>query len=211
MFSNLSLYQIGVRVFWIGSFLLIFLIPKFELHQILNTYHNSFFDTLAKYSTNIGDGLFFILIILIFLFISLKTSLLLAVSFVVSGAIAQFLKIGVFPNVMRPMHFFQNDPNFHVIDNFSYHFTHSFPSGHATSCFALFTLLAFTYSKNYKLQLLLLFAAILFSFTRVYLSQHFYQDILAGSIIGTFVSQYTYQLLNSHVEKWDFPLRRKKS
>jgi len=206
MFSTYSIYQIGVRLFWIAGFTLAFLSPKLELHQLLNTYHNSFLDTLAKYSTHIGDGLFFSLLILVFLFISLKTSLLLFVSFVTSSAISQFLKHGVFPDVMRPMYYFQHDPNFHQIADFNYHFSTSFPSGHATSCFALFTLLALTYSGKKTLQIVFLLAAILFSFTRVYLSQHFFQDILAGSVIGTFVAQYAYQYLNPFVEKWNYSI-----
>jgi membrane-associated phospholipid phosphatase len=180
-----------------------------DLHRLLNTYHSTFSDTIAKYSTHIGDGFFFTLVIIGFLFVSLRTSLLLLLSFLTSAGITQFLKKGVFPDVMRPMHYFQHDPNFHQIENFTYHFYNSFPSGHATSCFALFTVLALTYSNNKLIQVACLVAAILFSFTRVYLSQHFFQDILAGSIIGTFVAQYAFQYLNPYFEKWDYSIVKK--
>jgi membrane-associated phospholipid phosphatase len=210
MLKNYSLYQIGVRLFWIGGFLLVFMYPKLELHLLLNGYHTSLLDSIAKYATHIGDGIFFSVVILAFLFISLKTSLLLLLSFLVSAGIAQFLKHGVFPNVMRPMHYFQHDQNFHQIADFTYHFSNSFPSGHATSCFALFTLISFTYPNNKLIQVLCLVAAILFSFTRVYLSQHFFQDILAGSVIGTFVAQYAFQYLNPYLEKWDYSILKKK-
>lgn len=203
MFSNYSIFKIGVLIFWIGGFLLILLQPKIELHCLLNQFHTPFLDTLAKYSTHVGDGIFFSLVIVVFLFISLKTSLLLLVSFLTTSGIVQFLKKVVFQDEMRPMHYFQNDPNFHQIENFTYHFNNSFPSGHATSCFALFTLLALSYSNNKLIQVGCIIAAILFSFTRVYLSQHFFQDILAGSIIGTFVTQFVFQYLSPYLEKWD--------
>jgi len=210
MFSNYSIYHIGVRIFWISGFALTFLQPKMELHRLLNTYHSSFLDLIAKYSTHIGDGIFFTLVIIGFLFVSFRISLLLLISFLTSAGITQFLKKGVFTDVMRPMHYFQHDPNFHQIENFTYHFNNSFPSGHATSCFALFTVLALTYSNNKLIQVACLVASILFSFTRVYLSQHFFQDILAGSIIGTFVAQYAFQYLNPYFEKWDYSILRKK-
>jgi glyoxylase-like metal-dependent hydrolase (beta-lactamase superfamily II) len=48
--------------------------------------------------------------------------LLLLLSFLTSAGITQFLKKGVFPDVMRPMHYFQHDQNFHQItDNFLTH------------------------------------------------------------------------------------------
>ncbi len=210
MFSNYSIYKIGVFSFWIFGILLVFLIPKLELHQLLNSYHITILDSIAKYATHVGDGIFFMLVIIVFLFKSIRTSLLLLLSFLTSAGIAQFLKRAVFPYEMRPMHYFQNNTNFHQIENFTYHFNNSFPSGHATSCFALFTLIALTYSSHKLIQVGCFVAAILFSFTRVYLSQHFFQDILAGSIIGTFVAQSAFQFLNQYLEKWDYSILKKK-
>jgi membrane-associated phospholipid phosphatase len=65
------------------------------------------------------------------------------------------------------------------------HTQNSFPSGHSTTCFAIFTSLALFFWKNQKLQFVLSICAILFSLTRVYLSQHFLEDVIAGSLIGT--------------------------
>lgn len=209
MIYNYTIYQIGIRIFWIFGFTIIFLFQKLELHRLINLYHTKVLDSISKYITHIGDGLFFILIIVFSLLFSLKKSLLLFITFIVTAGITQFLKRGVFPNVMRPMHFFQNDVNFHKIENFTYHFNNSFPSGHATSCFALFTLLAIFSSNNKLFQIIFLFSALLISFTRVYLSQHFFQDILAGSIIGTFVAEYTSKYFNTILKKWDYPIHKK--
>jgi len=210
MFSNYSIYKIGVRLFWVCGILLVILIPKLELHQLLNSYHCTTIDSIAKYATHVGDGIFFSIVIFAFIFKSIRTSILLLLSFLISSGVAQFLKKIIFTDAMRPMHFFQYNENFHQIENFTYHFNNSFPSGHATSCFALFTLLALTYSKNKLIQVACLVSAILFSFTRVYLSQHFFQDILAGSIVGTFAAQYAFQFLNPYLEKWDYSILKKK-
>ena len=210
MFSNYSIYKIGVFLFWFCGILLVLIIPKLELHQLLNFYHTTILDSIAKYATHLGDGIFFTLVIIAFLFISLKSSLLFLLSFLISSGVAQFLKKIIFTDAMRPMYYFQHNENFHRIENFTYHFNNSFPSGHATSCFALFTIIALTYSKNKLIQVACLVAAILFSFTRVYLSQHFFHDILAGSIIGAFVAQSAFQYLNPYLEKWDYSILKKK-
>jgi len=210
MFSKHSIFKTGVFFFWIAGLALTLIIPKLELHRHLNTYHSTFLDSIAKYSTHVGDGLFFSIVIIVFLFISLRTSILLLISFLISSLIAQFFKKIVFPDMMRPMHYFQQDSNFYKIENFTYHFNNSFPSGHATSCFALFTILALTYSNNKFFKIACLVAAILFSFTRVYLSQHFFQDLLAGSIIGVFVAQFVFKYLNPLLGKWDYSVLKKK-
>jgi membrane-associated phospholipid phosphatase len=75
----------------------------------------------------------------------------------------------------------------------------------------MFTVLSLTYSNNKLIQVACLVAAILFSYTRVYLSQHFFQDILAGSIIGAFVSQYAFQFLNRSFEKWDYSILKRRN
>jgi membrane-associated phospholipid phosphatase len=211
MFSNYSIYKIGVFLFWICGILLVLLIPKLELHQLLNSYHTTILDSIAKYATHVGDGIFFTLIIIAFLCVSIRTSLHLLLSFLISAGVAQFLKKIIFNDAMRPMHYFQHNENFHLIENFHYHFNNSFPSGHATSCFAMFTVLSLTYSNNKLIQVACLVAAILFSYTRVYLSQHFFQDILAGSIIGAFVSQYAFQFLNRSFEKWDYSILKRRN
>ncbi len=61
----------------------------------------------------------------------------------------------------------------------------SFPSGHTASAFVVWTLLAFEFgNRQLFLQLLCLTTAILVGVSRVYLIQHFPQDVLFGSSIG---------------------------
>jgi membrane-associated phospholipid phosphatase len=63
----------------------------------------------------------------------------------------------------------------------------SFPSGHTTAAFSLYTLLALLLGrKQYGWVWVVL--ATLVGLSRVYLLQHFWMDILAGAMIGTFFS-----------------------
>ena len=60
----------------------------------------------------------------------------------------------------------------------------SFPSGHTASAFALWALTAFQFSHLKNVQIGLFFTAFLVGVSRVYLTQHFPQDVLFGSAIG---------------------------
>ncbi len=64
----------------------------------------------------------------------------------------------------------------------------SFPSGHTTSGFALFALLAFFTWKKPFLVVLFFFTAVLIGISRSYLVQHFLIDILAGATLGVAIA-----------------------
>ncbi len=204
-------YNLGLRTIWLFAFAIIFLNNKIELHSTFNKFHTTILDNLAPILTNVGDGFFLILIAVVFLFIELRISILFFISFLITSGLVQFLKHFVFDGMMRPMYFFQNDSSFHTIEGFSYHFYNSFPSGHATSCFVLFTILAYYFTSKISLQILFLVCAITFALTRVYLSQHFLNDVLAGSIIGTLSTHYLWIFLYPRLERFNMSILKSKS
>lgn len=63
---------------------------------------------------------------------------------------------------------------------------YSFPSGHATLSFSAATILSFFDKKRRKIFYLI---AALIAFSRVYLGYHYFFDIVAGSLIGWFLSK----------------------
>lgn len=71
----------------------------------------------------------------------------------------------------------------------------SFPSGHATSAFALYGFLAFNATRGKKrVQLICLGLAVMVAFSRMYLIYHFQRDITAGATLGLLVGIVVYLL-----------------
>ena len=109
--------------------------------------------------------------------------------------ITQFLKHVVFSDVMRPFiglwDEFKNGDLHLVLSEDLMKKGFSFPSGHTTSAFSLFLILALFVKKPIFGAVLALFA-ILASYSRVYLSQHYFEDIFLGSIIGVLGTLFVY-------------------
>ncbi len=83
----------------------------------------------------------------------------------------------------------------------------SFPSGHAMSAFALYSVLAFVLpsAKRYVLPLFLL--ALLVAVSRIYLVQHFWPDVYVGAIVGVGLAMLWHTLLGRSGQAWlDRPL-----
>ena len=69
----------------------------------------------------------------------------------------------------------------------------SFPSGHSMSGFAIFTFMALCI-PNRIAKLLMLVMASLVAFSRIVITQHFLEDILAGSLLGFLLAFFLYYL-----------------
>ena len=161
------LYFNAIRLIWVISAAFILLEDKITLHKKIIQLGHPGIDRLMIWSTYVGDGLFLVFIFIVFLFIRIKTAVILLLSFLVSSAITQLLKHTLFFEYKRPYFYLENDRAFRQISDFTYHTEHSFPSGHATTCFVLFTILALHFEKKYLLQILFLVGALFFAFTRV--------------------------------------------
>lgn len=123
-------------------------------------------------------------LILLFLFKNKKTSLIFAVSGILTLLLTHFFKKVIFKGMPRPVAFFDKG-TLHLIEGVKMAHWNAFPSGHTMAAFAIATVLIYT-TTNFYLRLLYLLLAILAGFSRVYLSQHFMMDILAGSALGIF-------------------------
>lgn len=98
----------------------------------------------------------------------------------------------------RPARYFQDlgmQDRLHQIPGVSLHsgFT-SLPSGHTMAAFAFFSLVAFATPKKSWTALACLLAASLVGISRIYLSQHFEEDVLLGSVLGTLLAAVFYRL-----------------
>jgi membrane-associated phospholipid phosphatase len=174
---------------------------KLEVHLFLNRYHSNFGDGFFRSVTKLGDGSIpFILGAILALF-SFRKALLVAAGGTLAGLIAQFMKRILFPQVMRPYHFFRNHEGFHFVRDYDLYSSHSFPSGHAATIFAMALCMA-AISRNKWIKVLFFILAIIVAYSRVYLSQHFLTDIYFGSILGMLSALGTYTFLYSRKSPW---------
>jgi len=150
---------------------------------LLNGYHRNWLDNFFIGYTYLGDGIFAMLLALFYFFVLKKRKLgvVLLLAYASTGILAQIIKPLL--HSPRPLVYFRPEHLPFFIDTIIHSGNNSFPSGHTVTAFAIATVLAF-YTTNKMQFLLLLLAAALVAFSRVYLSQHFLLDVLAGSFIG---------------------------
>jgi membrane-associated phospholipid phosphatase len=189
LFKNNAAFYLPYTVFVIVGAILILKTEQFDLHTKFNSIvGNSFLDFFFKYGTHIGDGLFLILIAIVLFFFNFKNGIFLLVSYALAGGFTQFLKKVFFNFEMRPFfhHTFNGLP-LKVVEGVKMYSQNSFPSGHSTSAFCLFFCLSIISPKIWQ-KILFFCLAIIIGFSRVYLSQHFFEDVYVGSIIGVVFS-----------------------
>ena len=181
-------YLVFFLFLWFILLNLSLLFPKFGIHQWLNGYHNFLLDTFFSWITFIGDGIIAVLISVVFFVYDKKKGLLILSTFLLSSLLAQLLKNFVFDDFMRPFYYIQaGSIQVPIIEGVKMHSRNSFPSGHTTTIFALTTMISIFYESK-KIGFYLLLIAVLVGYSRIYLSQHFLEDTLAGSIIGFMTS-----------------------
>lgn len=172
-------------LFFAASVIFISIFNKHVLHLKINQFHTSFFDTFFKYSTFLGDGVVFGVLAVVFLFIKRKMFYVFVVSGVLTLLITHLFKKILFKGILRPAAAL-SDETLHLVDGVKMAMLNSFPSGHTTTAFAIFTILCLYFVKC-KSQCLWVSLAIIAGLSRVYLSQHFLIDIFFGSFIGIFI------------------------
>jgi membrane-associated phospholipid phosphatase len=180
-------------------------VDKFQLHRIINKHvANDGVSVFFKYLTHIGDGIFAIGLVLILLFFSVRKSVYVLISYAGSALLTTLLKNVFYADYYRPyfnFHFFARE-QLNLVDGVEILSNNSFPSGHATSAFAVFFCLL-SLTKNHGLKIVCFVTALLAAFSRTYLSQHWLVDIYVGSIIGVSFSVVCYVIFyNSH--KWHY-------
>lgn len=173
----------------ISSVLLIILlfIDKGEGVIFFNDLRGSIFDDIFKFLSSLGEGLYFLLFLLIAAVYRFKYLILGISVYLGSGLVTQILK-NIFREP-RPSVFFQGSDLVTYVEDFQLHSYNSFPSGHTTGGFAIFLFLAII-TKNKPVGLFYLICAWLVGISRVFLVQHFLIDVLFGSLIGIFFTIY---------------------
>lgn len=169
-----------------------------DTHLFFTGHGNHGLDLFFKYITYLGDALVLLLIsILPMYWLGIikerKTWILLVGSFLVSTVVILLSKNIIWPHLMRPSGIIDRDA-LHVISGVSLHKYKSFPSGHSATI-VLFAMFFCQYIHKVYGQVLLGILASIVAFSRVYLSQHFVIDIIAGVVVGIFAVVFVLELL----------------
>ena len=161
---------------------LLYSIHKDTLFWQLNQRHSYPGDLFFAYFTHVGDGLVMLALGVVFLGLGKrKLGVMLLLSFLLSGLIVQISKR--YAAEPRPGRYFPQINAIHKVDDMPLTGNNSFPSGHTTTAFAMFSMLALT-SRYKRLQMGYFLLALLVGYSRIYLGHHFFKDVYAGAIVG---------------------------
>ncbi|HVS93629.1 MAG TPA: phosphatase PAP2 family protein [Mucilaginibacter sp.] len=156
---------------------------KSEIYFAVNGLYSPAADFLAPYVTDLGNGWTAVVIAAILLLFSYRKALIVASSFVITSLLGAQLVKYIF-DAPRPRLYFKDQIK-HLrfvkgVEILSYH---SFPSGHTITAFML--AIIFTYwSRNKAWGPVFLLVAMLVGYSRMYLSEHFFEDVIGGSVIS---------------------------
>ncbi|MBS1501597.1 MAG: phosphatase PAP2 family protein [Bacteroidetes bacterium] len=156
---------------------------KSEIYFAVNGLYSPAADFLAPYITDLGNGWTAVVIAAILLLFSYRKALIVASSFVITSLVGAQLTKYIF-DAPRPRLYFKDQIK-HLrfvkgVEILSYH---SFPSGHTITAFML--AIIFTYwSRNKAWGPVFLLIAMLVGYSRMYLSEHFFEDVIGGSVIS---------------------------
>ena len=199
-YTNILPFLIPTLILALCITLLLAIIPKGELHLLLCQPHTPFLDTIVPVFSDLVDWLPYLVVVLL-LFYRAGWATFLASNLLLSTLIVQPIKHLV--NAPRPLTWFaENMPDvaLPLVDGVKMNLWLSFPSGHTTTFFVLFfTLSIILCAENIKGKNILSFSCFLCAtfgaYTRIYLSQHFALDVLAGILIASFSTILLYYFL----------------
>ncbi len=169
-------------------------IDKGSLHLLLCDHHSAWADRMMPVLSDTCNWLPYVTAVALLLW-RWQAGLLMSGSLILSTLIAQAIKHLV--QAPRPLTWFaENMPHvtLPLTEGVRMNYYLSFPSGHTTTFFCLYFALCVIYTyyfahistraRNAIAQVVLFALAAVSSYSRLYLSQHFATDVLAGMVIG---------------------------
>ncbi|MDR2909815.1 MAG: phosphatase PAP2 family protein [Bacteroidales bacterium] len=166
-----------------------------RLFLYLNNFHNDLWDTIMLMVTCKETWLPFYIIIIFFLiknYRSKSVSILffLALTILLSDQLSVLIKESV--GRLRPVY---NPEIEHIVHNvLRKGGKFGFVSSHAANSFGIFIFTSLIF-KNRNYYILLLFWAILFSYSRIYSGVHYPSDIICGAFLGVLTGISTYKIM----------------
>ncbi len=199
-FALLALFFVMGGIFTLAT-------DKVDATLFFNDYRMDFVNSFFRWVTKMGEEPLYFLIGIVCLFVRLRYAIMVGLTGLTVMGVSHGLK-SVFQED-RPLAYFRSlnlESQLHLVPGVDVHTgATSFPSGHSMSAFALYSLLILLLPgrKRYVLPLFLL--AIAVALSRVYLVQHFWQDVYVGGLIGALLAMGIYAL-HSRVSRQPHPV-----
>ncbi|WP_299583599.1 phosphatase PAP2 family protein [Mucilaginibacter sp.] len=184
---------------------------KEVIYFAVNSKNYSFGDEIAPYITDIGNGWTIIILSALLVLYNYRTAFLMITSYAITSILAQVAKF-IF-DAPRPILLYKDKLNLiHLVKGVDMLQYHSFPSGHTVTAFSAAVVIAYL-TKNKKWSILLLIIAAAVGYSRMYLSEHFFEDVTVGSVIGVVITVCWISYIDNkqflHTPKWNKGLLKK--
>ncbi len=194
-------YLLALTVLLGIAVLLLFNLNKGDELKFFSQNRNQIGNTFFTLSNYLGEAYLYVIVSLIFFF---RKNWVKGILVVLTGftamLLSQFLK-NYFGHE-RPLIYFKETlkqpdlltpvPGIELVNSY----TSSFPSGHTTAAFALFGLLAFFTPKSTQ-KTIWLIPASMAGASRIYLGQHFLEDVIAGAVLGSLIAIFLFAIHQS--------------
>lgn len=194
MNRNATVFFFLCILWWLIAIIVKFQIPEEIISRTINGFHTQSLDVIMQLLTRGGEWLFITLFLLVSLIIfkrkeiNLALILTILIAILLPTVVTNLVKGYV--HAPRPLTVFRGEEWLYMIPGYKNNYEFSFPSGHTTGAFACFTITSFLSNKKSIIYpIVFIIIAVLVGISRIYLLQHFWEDILWGSIIGVGFSQ----------------------
>jgi membrane-associated phospholipid phosphatase len=197
-----SLKPLYPFVWSILAFTPLVFLAKERVFECLNQLHHPQLDYVFRFITYLGDASYAVVLLLFLLYKKpFKWAFAFTLGFAFHAFFVHVFKQWLAHGELRPYGYYlslaQID-QFHWVEGISMKVMNSFPSGHTATVFFFASFFA-CYLRNKWANIVLLALAFAAAISRVYLGQHWFIDIYAGSLFGIASSVLAFWIV------WVFP------
>jgi membrane-associated phospholipid phosphatase len=171
------------------------------LFATVNTHYTDIADTVMYYITCMGQVEVIIPVLLLVFFIPAYRNWWYIISALLCNLVPLLIQqmLKVYFSHPRPLFYFKHAKWIHFLHSWPELLQWSFPSGHSEGAFSFFCFLSLLLPAKYnKLGFLFFLLALSVCYSRLYLAAHFFDDVYAGSIVGTVVTTLVFAVMNKY-------------